>query len=89
MPLQDGLNVASSVFPAPLEPQKDGSLAMEALIAERKAFLRKRKLTCKRKPPHGGVSRPGTAARGALIRGVRKTLPVCLDARFDTALVQL
>jgi len=47
MPLQDDLIAASRAFPAPLERQKDGSLAMEALIAERKAFLSKRKLTYK------------------------------------------
>jgi len=47
MSLQDDLIAASSAFPAPLEPQKDGSLAMEALIAGRKAFLSKRKLTYK------------------------------------------
>src|SRR5665647_1748533 len=47
MPLQDDLIAAGSAFPAPLQPQKDGSLAMEALIAERKAFLSKRKLTYK------------------------------------------
>ena len=47
MPLQDDLIAGSLVFPAPLERQKDGSLAMEALIAERKAFLSKRKLTYK------------------------------------------
>ena len=47
MSLQDELITASSVFPAPLQLQKDGSLAMEALIAERKAFLSKRKLTYK------------------------------------------
>jgi hypothetical protein len=47
MPLQQELIAGSSVFPARLEPQKDGSLAMEALIAERKAFLSKRKLTYK------------------------------------------
>jgi hypothetical protein len=45
--LQDELITASSAFPAPLRPQKDGSLAMEALIAERKAFLTKRKLIYK------------------------------------------
>jgi hypothetical protein len=47
MSLQDDLITVSSTFPAPLEPQKDGSLALEALIAERKAFLSKRKLTYK------------------------------------------
>ncbi len=47
MPLQDDLIAASRAFPSPLERQKDGSLAMEALIAERKSFLSKRKLTYK------------------------------------------
>jgi hypothetical protein len=47
MPLHEDLIAAGSAFPAPLQPQKDGSLAMEALIAERKAFLSKRKLTYK------------------------------------------
>jgi hypothetical protein len=47
MPLQEDLIAASRAFPAPLERKKDGSLAMEALIAERKAFLSKRKLTYK------------------------------------------
>jgi hypothetical protein len=47
MALQDDLVAASSVFPARLESQKDGSLAMDALIAERKAFLSKKKLTYK------------------------------------------
>ena len=47
MPLQDDLIAAGSAFPAPLQPQKDGSLAMETLVAERKAFLSKRKLTYK------------------------------------------
>jgi hypothetical protein len=41
MSLQDDLITAGSWFPAPLEPQKDGSLAMETLVAERKAFLSK------------------------------------------------
>jgi len=47
MSLQDDLITAGSVFPAPLQPQKDGSLAIEMLVAERKAFLSKRKLTYK------------------------------------------
>ncbi len=47
MSLQDDLMAAGSVFPAPLQPQKDGSLAMEMLVAERKAFLSRRKLTYK------------------------------------------
>lgn len=44
MSLQDDLIAAGSVFPAPLQLQKDGSLAMEMLVAERKAFLSTRKL---------------------------------------------
>lgn len=44
MTLRDELIAAGTTFPAPLEPQKDGSLAMEALVAERKAFLSTRKL---------------------------------------------
>jgi hypothetical protein len=47
MALKDDLMAAASVFPAPLQPQKDGSLVMEMLVAERKAFLSKRKLTYK------------------------------------------
>ena len=47
MPLSDDLIGASATFPAPLRPQKDGSLAMEALLAERKVFLSKKKLTYK------------------------------------------
>jgi hypothetical protein len=47
MSLQDDLAAASSAFPAPLRFQKDCSLAMEAPIAERKAFLSERKLTYK------------------------------------------
>jgi hypothetical protein len=47
MSLQDDLIAASAPFAASLQSQKDGSLAMEALIAERKAFLSKKKLTYK------------------------------------------
>lgn len=47
MSLDETLIAASAAFPAPLQRQKDGSLAMEALIAERKAFLSKKKLTYK------------------------------------------
>ncbi len=47
MSLEDELITASLAFPAPLQPQRDGSLAMEAPIAERKAFLSKRKLAYK------------------------------------------
>jgi hypothetical protein len=45
--LLDSLVTAGSAFPTPLQPQKDGSLAMETLVAERKAFLSKRKLIYK------------------------------------------
>jgi hypothetical protein len=47
MSLEETLIAAGAAFPAPLQRQKDGSLAMEALIAERKAFLSKKKLTYK------------------------------------------
>ena len=47
MTLTDDLVASTSVFPAPLRLEKDGSLAMEALVAERKAFLSRRKLTYK------------------------------------------
>jgi hypothetical protein len=47
MSLLDDLITNASRFPAPLQPQKDGSLAMEVVVAERKAFLSKRKLTYK------------------------------------------
>lgn len=45
MALQDTLIAASAAGPARLEPQKDGTLTMQATIAERKAFLSKKKLT--------------------------------------------
>jgi hypothetical protein len=47
MGLQDTLIAASAASPARLEPQKDGTLAMDATLAERKAFLSKKKLTYK------------------------------------------
>jgi hypothetical protein len=47
MMLPDDLISASSTFPAPLRRQKDGSLTMEAMLAERKVFLSKKKLTYK------------------------------------------
>jgi hypothetical protein len=47
MPLQDDLIAASASLPARLSLQKDGSLAGEAVLAERKAFLSKKKLTYK------------------------------------------
>jgi hypothetical protein len=47
MSVLDDLVANASYFPAPLQPQKDGSLAMEVVVAERKAFLSKRTLTYK------------------------------------------
>jgi hypothetical protein len=47
MSLRDDLVSGASYFPAPLQPQKDGSLAMEVVVAERKAFLSKRTVTYK------------------------------------------
>jgi hypothetical protein len=47
MPLQDDLIAASVSLPARLSLQKDGSLAGEAVLAERKAFLSKKRLTYK------------------------------------------
>ena len=47
MSLTDDLAAASGALPVRLEPQKDGSLAGEAVLAERKAFLSKKKLTYK------------------------------------------
>jgi hypothetical protein len=47
MPLQDDLIAASAGFAAPFQRQMNGCLTMEALIAERKAFLTKKKLTYK------------------------------------------
>jgi hypothetical protein len=47
MPIQDDLIAASAASPVVLQPQKDGTLAGEAVLAERKAFLSKRKLTYK------------------------------------------
>jgi hypothetical protein len=39
MSLTDDLVVASAALPVQLQAQKDGSLAGEAVLAERKAFL--------------------------------------------------
>jgi hypothetical protein len=47
MPIQDELIAASATMPVVLHPQRDGSLAGEAVLAERKAFLSKKKLTYK------------------------------------------
>jgi hypothetical protein len=47
MSLIEDLTANASYFPAPLQPQKDGSLAMEVVVAERKAFLSKRTVTYK------------------------------------------
>ncbi len=47
MSLSDDLVAASAALPVRLAQQKDGSLAGEAVLAERKAFLSKRKLTYK------------------------------------------
>ncbi len=47
MALNDALIAASAGFPARLTVQKDGSLAADAVIAERKAFLSKKKLEYK------------------------------------------
>ena len=47
MSLTDDLVAASASLPVRLEPQKDGSLAGESVLAERKAFLSKKKLTYK------------------------------------------
>jgi len=47
MSLTDDLVVASAALPVQLQAQKDGSLAGEAVLAERKAFLSKKKLTYK------------------------------------------
>ena len=47
MSLKDELIKVSENFPAELKEQRDGSLAMKFVIAERKAFLSKKKLTYK------------------------------------------
>jgi len=47
MSLTDDLVAASAALPVSLQPQRDGSLAGEAVLAERKAFLSKKKLTYK------------------------------------------
>lgn len=55
MSLTDDLMAASASLPVRLAPQKDGSLKGEAVLAERKAFLSKRKLTyaCKARVDDG------------------------------------
>ena len=45
MSLSDDLVAASAGLPVRLAPQKDGSLKGEAVLAERKAFLSKKKIT--------------------------------------------
>ena len=45
MSLTDDLAAASATLPVRLTPQKDGSLKGEAVLAERKSFLSKKKLT--------------------------------------------
>ena len=47
MSLKEKLIEISKRFPAELKEQRDGSLAMKFVIAERKAFLSKKKLTYK------------------------------------------
>lgn len=47
MSLTDDLVTTSATLPVQLAPQKDGSLKGEAVLAERKAFLSKKKLTYK------------------------------------------
>ena len=47
MSLTDKLIEASAIMPAKLELQKDGSLAADVTVAERKAFLSKKKLQYK------------------------------------------
>jgi hypothetical protein len=47
MSLRDDLIAAGSTLPSPLLLKKDGSYEMEALVAERKTFLSRRKLTYK------------------------------------------
>ena len=47
MSLTDDLVVASAALPVQLQAQKEGSLTGEAVLAERKAFLSKKKLTYK------------------------------------------
>jgi hypothetical protein len=45
MELQQALHEIGKTLPAELVPQKDGSLKLEAVVAERKSFLSKKKLT--------------------------------------------
>jgi len=47
MSLKENLIEASKSFPQELKEQRDGSLVMKFVIAERKAFLSKKKLTYK------------------------------------------
>ncbi len=47
MSLSDDLTAASAALPVRLSAKKDGSLKGEAVLAERKAFLSKKKLTYK------------------------------------------
>jgi hypothetical protein len=47
MALTEDLAAASATLPVRLQAQKDGSLKGEAVLAERKAFLSKKKLTYK------------------------------------------
>lgn len=47
MSLKENLIEVSKQFPAEFKEQRDGSLAMKFVIAERKAFLSKKKLTYK------------------------------------------
>jgi hypothetical protein len=55
MSVQDDLIAAGATSPVSLQPQKDGTLAGEAVLAERKAFLSKKKLTymCKARVDDG------------------------------------
>ena len=57
MSLTDDLAAASAALPVRLDPQKDGSLKGEAVLAERKAFLSKKKLTYKCKARVDDASR--------------------------------
>ncbi|MBE0527714.1 MAG: ribonucleoside-triphosphate reductase [Thermoleophilia bacterium] len=57
MSLTDDLAAASAALPVRLDPQKDGSLKGEAVVAERKAFLSKKKLTYKCKARVDDASR--------------------------------
>ena len=49
MSLKEGLIKVSKSFPAEFKEQRDGSLILKFVIAERKAFLSKKKLTYKSK----------------------------------------